>query len=197
MRTVRSQRVTSMLVVVIAMIGLAGCSPGADGDGNDPTPGPSPPPGTTSFDADGNGFMTADELRSAVNATMPEFPFPPRFKGTGDQIADQFLTFGGSNDPAAQNYQRGLEYTLIGPNHQCAWERVYLQANASGDATLQQESLDALLATLPKYPMDENAKEMFEDYYRKAQLGDPRMVASDVELNCNGIGLLTPAPGTP
>lgn len=94
-------------------------------------------------------------------------------------------------------FEAGGEYMFIGAYHQCAWERVYLQANASGDAAQQKEALDELLAALPKRPMDASGREMYEGYYQKARLGDPSGVANDVELNCNGIGELTPVPGTP
>lgn len=141
--------------------------------------------------------MTAAELRTATIATMPEFPFPPEHQVTGDQIADQMLGFNPPSDPAAESYQIKMEYTLIGGHYRCAWARVYLQANASGAAARQQESLDALLAGLPKYPMDENSKDLFRDDYRKAQLGDPSLIVQEVEANCGGIGLLTPVPGTP
>lgn len=229
MSFVQGQRFTSMLFVIIAVIGLAGCSLGANGDEADSTPTPAPTgvtqvsgedgtpptervevsapppegtpdsslaPGTSSFDADGDGFMTAAELRAATNATMPEFAFPPEYQPTGDQIADQMLGPYPPSDPAAESYQIKMEYLLIGAHHECAWERVYLQANASSDAARQQEAIDALLAGLPKHPMDPGGREMFEDMYRKAQLGDPSGVANVVEQNCNGIGLLTPVAGT-
>lgn len=160
------------------------------------TPDLSLAPGTSSFDADGDGFMTADELRTATNATMPEFPFPPEYQVTGDQIADQMLGPNPPGDPAAESYQIKMEYTLIGGHHSCAWGRVYLQANASSDAARQQEAIEELFAGLPKHPMDEGSRAFHEDFYRKAQLGDPSGVANDVEQNCNGIGLATPVAGT-
>lgn len=225
MSPVRRQRLSFMLFVMVALIGLAGCSPGSDGDDDAatstevsqvsgenypapterveaavPDPGTTPDfslaPGTSSFDADGDGFMTADELRAATIATMPEFWFPPEYQVTGDLIADQMLGPNPPSDPEAESYQIKMEYTLIGGHHQCAWERVYLQANASGDTARQQEALDTLFAELPKRPMDPGGREMFEDYYRKAQLGDPSGVANDVNVNCNGIGLATPVAGT-
>lgn len=244
MSSVRCQRLSCMLFVVIALIGLAGCSSGADDSANNPAPTevsqvsgedgvapterietPAPPPGatqgaapteraeaavptpattpdfslapgTSSFDADGDGFMTAAELRAATNATMPEFRFPPEHQVTGDQIADQMLGSNPPSDPASESYQIKMEYTLIGGHHRCAWERVYLEANASGDTARRQQALDALLAALPKRPMGDDSRAFIEDYYRKAQLGDPSGVARDVEVNCNGIGLLTPVSGT-
>lgn len=227
MSLVRHQRATGMLLfVAIAMIGLAGCSLGSDGDDKDPTPtavsqvsgedqvtaaeegapsnlpanptaGPTPTPRISSYDADGDGFMTPDELRTAVNATLPEFPFPPEYRVTGDQIADQFFALGMPGTTEGEPFEAGFEYLLIAGHHQCSWERVYLQANASGDATAQKQAINALFAGQPKYQYGSEAdREMIADYWRKAQLGDPRLVARDVDLNCNGIGLLTPVAET-
>lgn len=244
-----------MLVVLIAVIGLAGCGSGAESSQDDAaptavsqvsgdirpastqpvrapasppaaTPNPSPAvaatpvpstsgpvqapasparptpdfshaPGTSSFDADADGWMTAAELRTATIATMPEFRFPPENQPTGEQLADYTLASIPPADPSHESYQIKMEYTIISSYHTCAWERVFLQAHAAGDAARQQEALDILLAGLSMQNLDPGGRAMFEGYYAKARLGDPSGVANDVNVNCTGIGLLTPVPGTP
>lgn len=214
-----------MLFVIVTVVGLAGCGAGSAGDEEDPTPTPAPtevsqvpeeddanpapnvPPGATaapaptsrpsSYDADGDGLLTADELKAAIIGTFGEFQFPAEYPITGEQLADQVLGSFSANDRATAMWEAGGEYMFVGSYHQCAWERVYLQANASGETRRQDEALDMLLATLPKLPMDDQGREIYEDFYAKARLGDPSGVARDVDGNCIGIAELTPVPGTP
>ncbi len=225
MRLARSQHSRSMVIGAIALVVLAGCSPASDaadadpasteiGRGSEggsadttefvkrtdrpPTPrsGPSPTPVTSSYDADGDGYMTAEELKTAVNGTVSEYQFPPEYQVSGDQLVDPFLAWAQTSGPDSEAFQVGMEHTIISGHHQCAWERVYLQAHSAGDEARQEEALNALFAGLRKQDLDPGSLEWVEGMYRKAQLGDPSLVANDVNLNCGGIGELTQVPGT-
>lgn len=111
-----------------------------------------------------------DEYASTASA----FPLPP-----GETYAPLPLSDG--NDRIVYDDDAAAMTALLA--YQCAWERQYLTDLPDGEealAALRRLPQDALWVR----HMDAEGQRVFSDALRRADLGDPSALRSDVEVNC-------------
>ncbi len=157
-----------------------------------PTPTANP---TTadSFDADGDGFMTSDELATAVAATIPRFTWPPDYQVSTELVMGPVYA---NSESRTGRFEMPFELSMLGTYHTCAWERTWLDARESGDEELAAEALAIMTQIIPYNPnyAPDLAAHMIE-IARRAAAGDPSLVIQYVENNCD-MEFLTPEAGT-
>lgn len=161
---------------------------------------PSDPPSTqpttvaaSSFDSDGDGFYTFDELEQAVTALFTSYDWPQNYQVDLDNLTSDIAAMSGPND----QFEAPGEYTIVGLYHVCAWEHAWLDAYREGNARLMEESLDQLQGAALDNPMFVAIQEDLRERFERAELGDPSMIQQDVDNSCNSYEFVTPTSGTP
>lgn len=162
---------------------------------------PSDPPPTqpttvaaaSSFDSDGDGFYTFDELEQAVTALFTSYDWPQNYQVDLDNLKSDLAAMSGPND----QFEAPGEYTIVGLYHVCAWELAWLDAYQEGDARLMEESLDQLRGAALDNPMFVAIQEDLGERFERAELGDPLLIQQDVDNSCTSYEFVTPTSATP
>lgn len=119
-------------------------------DGNAPTEEPAP---KSSFDADGDGWMTWDEVNTAVRSTFPTYEWPNAYTTDVETLLTwrEAITNSNGQDVSNTNFQSGIEHSLPGEANVCAWTFNWLDAYAEGNQIkmdTSMEHIDALVSDL-------------------------------------------------
>lgn len=151
-----------------------------------PTSAPAPTFGPSSFDSNGDGWYTYEELREAILAVLNTYTWPPNYP-----VSAEFIRSAMANPPNGDPlFQVGSEYTALSTFHECGWWQTWLDAKESGDSNLEAQALDQILNVVPTSPtLDPGSAEHLRGIAAKAQLGDATGVISLVEANCQGNNL--------
>lgn len=140
-----------------------------------------PPNPKSSFDSDGDGLYTQDEMNEAIEYRFGEYEWPPNFSVTPGDVTSVL------NLPPGSLIEAPGEYTILGRFHTCSWEVTLLNATLAGDQELIDESMYQLVEFgQKKNPLsrDENGKAHYRDLYNKAILGDPSGLQNGINSNC-------------
>lgn len=147
----------------------------------------------SSFDRDGDGYYTYEELEEAVTALMPNYDFPPSYQVTPDIMMMSMKPFASSG----ARWRVPMEYTVVNIYHQCAWELTWLDAYRDGNTELMEESLHQLQNVALAGPtIEASLRDWMVEMYDRAALGDPTLIQQDVDSSCQ-MEWATPQPGTP
>jgi hypothetical protein len=195
------RRLAEILAMVTLVLLLMACGGESDDEAPDPgdvTPSDSQPtltaetPGTQSgesgadFDADGDGYYVESELRRAIRMTFGEYDWPDDYTTTADAILEETYRYATDEQREGSLSQVGMEHTLIGGWHECAWYMTWLDAFQSGDSVAQAEALRVMTEILPNNPSlgDGGGVEVLSGIAETAALGDPSLVQRTVGLSC-------------
>jgi len=161
--------------------------------------GPAPtvmPTFTSTFDADGDGFYTYDELEQAVTQLMATYTWPPNYL-----VTPELMLRGFQSDPnihRGQPFQVKYEYTLVGFFHLCDWERTWLDAYRDGDQKLLKASVYQLQTVAPENIVFKENPDHVKEIGDSAALGNPAPIQNEVDTFCkSGYPYITPVSGTP
>lgn len=147
----------------------------------------------STFDSDGDGKYTYDELKQAIAELMPSYEFPPNYQVTLDILMTTMKPFADKN----ASWQVPMEYTVLGTYHQCAWQLTWLDAYHDGDTALMDKSLDQLQTVALNDPtLDISLRDHMVEMYERAELGDPTLMQQYVDTSCQ-MEWATPDSGTP
>jgi hypothetical protein len=149
-----------------------------------PGPAPTQPPNPkSSFDRDGDGLYTSDELVEAVQSRFPTYEWPADYQVTADIIIQ------GLNLDRFPNslFEANGEFTIIGLWHMCAWDFALLDAVRADDTTLRETSLHQLKVVSLEHwtSSDVEGRAFMLEMYDRAALGDPAGLQQYVDNNCN------------
>jgi hypothetical protein len=198
----RSLRFSVVAFVKVPLVLLLiACGGGANGEGAGPDNTPPPtagslgneePSGSASadrnanLDADGDGYYVESELRRAIRMTFGEYDWPDEYTTTADAILEETYRYATDEQREGSLSQVGMEHTLIGGWHQCAWYMAWLDAFQSGDSVAQAEALQVMTDILPGNPSlgDGGGVEVLSGIAQSAALGDPALVQRHVSLTC-------------
>lgn len=145
----------------------------------------------SSFDRDGDGFYTFDDLEQAVNELFPTYEWPENY-----QITPVLMLKGFAQNPD-DRWEEGYEFTLVGLYHVCAWDRAWLDAYREGNTALMEESLYQLQDVALENPVFTYIREPLGQMFERASLGDPTLIQQYVDNSCATYEFLTPEAGTP
>ncbi|MCO5217614.1 MAG: hypothetical protein M9909_02065 [Thermomicrobiales bacterium] len=137
------------------------------------------PPMASTFDADGDGFMTRDELKEAVRTRESEFVFPNGYVLSVDRI----INVNTAQLPSYFTFENGAEYMMIGHPHMCAWAQTFLDAATRGDNMATATAL-MQLRTVKDNPMYQYVTDMYLDMFARAELGDVAQLQNWVSSEC-------------
>ena len=135
----------------------------------------------SSFDGDGNGFMTRDELREAFTATSAQYVLPHGYSVSVESIFRRHTR----GTPMDAEFENGAEHTIFGFLHMCAWGQVYLDAQARGDPMTQATAMDQLVNVTLNVPTFTSLRDTLEERIASAQLGDSSDLARFIDTNCD------------
>lgn len=138
------------------------------------------PPPESSFDGDGDGFMTNDELRRAIEVTLPTFQFPDGYTTDVDTLITPYI----SQLPDDVVHENGAEQGIVGDAHMCAWGQTWLDATAQGDQTTMDTAMDQLKSVTLDLSTKRYVRDFYEDIFTKAELGDIAPLANLIQ-QCN------------
>lgn len=161
-------------------------APGEDESFTKPTPPggivpTAPPPMESSFDSDGNGFMSKAEFRTALDATIGDYEWPDGYLYSVEKAHAL------STDPVPDHaeFENGSEHGAIGGAHMCAWAETWLGAFNNGDYALQEQAMTQLTEVSLNNPMFTYITEHLEEIFQLAQLGDIAPLQNYVDINCS------------
>lgn len=156
-----------------------------------PTP---EPPMESPYDSDGDGLMTSDELKMAIEGRQDEFEFPEGYHLSLDAMFI-IITNMGENSL----HENGAEYSWLGAAHLCAWGYTWLDAHAANDSETMDEAMDQLMTVTLGNPMYRYVVDNYREIFEQAQSGNIQPLEYQLRQQCNwNIFVATPAPiGTP
>lgn len=155
----------------------------------------------TTFDEDGNGDFTAEEMTNAIRAIYAYYVWPPDYYVTVETIVAQSSTTATLPD----GQQVGVHYAIedfrgaIDVRHHCAWILQWGHYYELGETELADQVLDVLVITTEDGAMAEYDKGRFQDWINQARLGDVSMIMLFVEEPgmCSGWTWDSPPPSSP
>lgn len=148
---------------------------------------PSPTADAANLDADGDGWLNADEFQIALINASGDYEFAPGFPMTGEQAWNSF-TAGNPDQAHGAEYQTGLGDVMLGVYFECSWMLSWIEAFTNGDNQLQDEALAYLERMLePGYFDDQASRDAVSSVLGQAQLGDPAGIQQWVNANCQNI----------
>ena len=169
----RPHRILLHCATLAVIMVLMACGDDATG------PEPELPPDNVTLP---EGILNGAQFQQAVRSAFPEYQWPPGYTTTADSILERFS---GGEWPPGAGYKDGLEHTVIGVWHQCAWYMAWLDAFQSGDSTAQAEALYVMTDVIPNHPsVGAGGQEHLTGIAEAAALGDPSRVTQYVE---NGV----------
>lgn len=154
---------------------------------------PTAPP--SGFDSNGDGWYAASEYVLAIEALFPRYDWPSAFGMTEELLV---MTIFQGKDPGddPNEYQVGLETTVLRIVNTCAWFSEWLAARSDQNQAREASALDVMVNLLPHLPGAErnspSSVEAVNNAVAAAQLGDPALVQQHVNANCT---MLTFIPG--
>ncbi|MDQ3547257.1 MAG: hypothetical protein M3439_00415 [Chloroflexota bacterium] len=194
------RRLAEILAMVTLVLLLMACGGESDDEAPDPgdvTPSDSQPtltaetPGTQSgesgadFDADGDGYYVESELRRAIRMTFGEYDWPDDYTTTADAILEETYRYATDEQREGSPSQVGMEHTLIGGWHECAWYMTWLDAFQSGVNVAQAEALQVMTNVFSENPSHhESTRDALGEIAQAAALGAPSLVQRHVGLRC-------------
>ncbi len=186
------RRLPGFLATLFIFLMLAACGGDDGGDPDAPSDRPTLPPETpvgesinNNADFDGDGYLVESELRQAVRATFGEYRWPDGYTTTADKILEETYRYATDAEREGSRSQVGMEHTLIGSWHICAWHMAWLDAWQVGDSELEAEALVVMTNVLPENPsFGESTRDALREIAENAALGDPSLVQRDVSVNC-------------
>lgn len=147
----------------------------------------SPPVDAANLDADGDGWLTADEFQIDLFNSSSGYNFSPEFPMSGEQAWINF-TAGNPDQAQGAEYQIGLADMMLGVYFECSWMLTWIDAFATGDNQRQNEALSQLERMLELgYFEDQASRDAVASILGQAQLGDPAGLQQLVNVNCQGI----------
>lgn len=169
-----SRRAPIVIVMLLLLAMLSGCSTGGDSDkpaAVTSTAGPTQASsgtltpdgnggatGTASIKvqpavqcesyADDKGFLKADDFEKSLSCVVEAFTWPDGMKPD-----DAFLAKVKAGMPGGGNgrYEQGLEWGFAGGFNSCAWQITWLQARQDGDTVLESKALDYMTSVVPNF----------------------------------------------
>lgn len=184
-----SRTVLRFAMVTLVLI-LVACGGESDGDPPPATVRPTLPPATplpqtpmvsATLDADGDGLLNFNEYEQAVALAVDELQWPDTYQIAAGTIIDRFT---GGVSAEGDGFEVGLEYSMVGIYHTCAWNMTWLDARRTGDTVREAEALDVLINILPNIPaIHPTAREQFTGIAEAASLGDPSLAQQHVTAN--------------
>lgn len=136
---------------------------------------------------DGVEYLTVRGAEQDVYRVFGEYQWPDGYTPTPGEIVDHFS--GGEDHEEREQeglFTPGIGHGLVGNWHSCAWYMTWLDAYQSGDSELQEEALDVMANILPYQTSNTaSAREHDEEIARRAALGDPSLVAQQVQGRCD------------
>lgn len=152
------------------------------------------PPMESPYDSDGDGFMTANELKEAIDDRSEEFDFPE-----GYVLSREWFDAMISNLGEKALHANGGEYSWLGFAHMCAWGQTWLDANAMNDSETMSRAMDQLMTVTLSNPMYTNIAKQYRGIFEHAQAGNTQPLERLLRQQCNwSVFESTPTPaGTP
>lgn len=147
----------------------------------------SPTADAANLDADGDGWLTADEFQIALIQANGNYEYAPGYLMDGEQAWISF-TAGNPDQAVGAEYQIGLADMMLGVYYECSWMLSWIDAFATGDTELQDKALTQLeRLTEPGYFDDQASRDAVASVLGQAQLGDPAGIQQWVNNNCQNI----------
>lgn len=156
----------------------------------EPSGGYTPIP--SSFDSDGDGFMSVPEYINALQVRYPTYAWP-----TGHKLDLNAVVAGLEAQAQKVNmqFENGSERTSLGFAFLCAWQYTLLDATYANDSALVAESVKRLQTELRSNPSMAGIRQYEEDAISRAELGDPGPLQQTI--NGNGCASQPWEAGTP
>jgi hypothetical protein len=129
-----------------------------------------PTPRQSSFDIDGDGFLSVPELIPALQANYASYAWPPDYRFDLDVLiavieeeAEKFPVF----------YENGSEQSMLESPFLCAWQYTLRDAMFASDEARIAESVEQLRRILRADPSMTEMQDIVGDAINRAELGDP------------------------
>lgn len=153
---------------------------------------PPPTPRSSSFDSDGDGYLTEPELMEALQATYPSYHWPPGYVLDLDVVTSAIAK---NSQTATSHFENGAERTILGTPYLCAWQYALLDAMTAANDQGVSTAIAQLRAELAGNPMFSEVRQGEEDAIDKAELGDPAPLQLMIQMK--GCAKVVWVSGTP
>ncbi len=124
----------------------------------------------SSYDSDGDGFLTSTDLIAALLIEYPFYDWPPGYQLDLDAV---IASIEEETELFNTIYENGIENNYLGLPYICAWQLTLRDAIFASDDVLTARSLERLRAEVASNPSLTEIRQYYEDAFDKAELGDP------------------------